>query len=369
MIDLHTFEHLIHDFGLLPVKKSTLTFMQIAGYPHYEKVCSNILKFYLEPKQEHGLDDLLLRAFMICLKVPYEGAITDATVETEVKTERGGRLDLLIKTSDFVIGIENKIWAWLHNDLFDYASLVASRAKSVDGAKPYNAVLTLRPLASRELDGAKEAGFCNITYEQIILEARNLLSQYATRANSKFLTYFTDFMQTIESLSGPKPDPTRTAFFIEHGSQIEELAHAYWIFRDGKIPALLSLVDPLPPGVCKQWIWQKTTLVHDINGLGDHAGKRISVDTHYEPAGWNIVIFSRMHQGGKVTADCVTYLNGILPLLPANVYQDFHLDAKGSQAARIFSAKTTESEIARTLNPLLRELVMKIGHPASCVRE
>lgn len=343
--------------------------MQVAGYPHYENVCSNILRFYLDPTQEHGLADLLLRAFMTCLEIPYEGAIIDATVEREVQTEHGGRLDLLIRTADFVIGIENKIWAWLHNDLSDYANLVASRAKTTEGAKAYHAVLTLRPLVSGDLMRVRKAGFSNVTYEQIILEARNLLGHYASGANAKFLTYFTDFMQTIESLSGSKTDTARTSFFVKHGKQIEELAHGYWIFRDGKIPALLSLVDPFPKEVCKQWIWQKTTLVHDINGLGDHAGKKISVDTHYETTGWNIVIFSRMHQGGKVTADCIAYLNEILPMLSPDVDQDFHLNAEASQATRIFPAETTEPEIATVLNPLLRDLVIKMGHPALSAHE
>lgn len=362
--DLLTFERLIHDFGSLPVKKATRTFMQVAGYPHYENVCSNILAFYLDPREEHGLADLVLRAFMTCLEITREGPIIDADIQREVMTEQGGRLDLLIRTDDFVIGIENKIWAWLHNDLSDYANLVASRAKTTEGAKPYHAVLTLLPLASVDLAHARNAGFCNITYEQIILEARNLLGHYASAANAKFLTYFTDFMQTIESLKGSKTDAVRTAFFVKHGKQIEELANTYWTFRNGKIPVLMGLVEPLPKEVCKQWVYQKTTLVHSINGLGEHADKTMSVDTRYDTTEWNIVIFSRTAQGGHKTTDCIAYLNEILPLLSPNVYQDFHLNVDASQATRIFPAETTELEIARILNPLLRDLVTKMGHPA-----
>ncbi len=51
-------------FRALPETKRSRTFMEVSGYPHYENVCSNILRFYLDPTAEHGLSDLLLSAFL-----------------------------------------------------------------------------------------------------------------------------------------------------------------------------------------------------------------------------------------------------------------------------------------------------------------
>ena len=51
-------------FRALPETKRSRTFMEVSGYPHYENVCSNILRFYLDPAAEHGLSDLLLSAFL-----------------------------------------------------------------------------------------------------------------------------------------------------------------------------------------------------------------------------------------------------------------------------------------------------------------
>ena len=48
---------LLIDFKSIPQYKRTKTFMEISGYPHYENVCSNILSFYLNPANEHGLKD------------------------------------------------------------------------------------------------------------------------------------------------------------------------------------------------------------------------------------------------------------------------------------------------------------------------
>jgi hypothetical protein len=54
---------LLDEFSKLPDRvKRRPTLMEIAGYPHYENVCSNILAFYLDPEEPHGLGTLVLDA-------------------------------------------------------------------------------------------------------------------------------------------------------------------------------------------------------------------------------------------------------------------------------------------------------------------
>ena len=45
---------LLVDFQRIPKRKRNRTFMEISGYPHYENVCNNILKFNINPKNEHN---------------------------------------------------------------------------------------------------------------------------------------------------------------------------------------------------------------------------------------------------------------------------------------------------------------------------
>ena len=47
------FVSLLDEFRKLPpgITRSP-TFMEVAGYPHYENVCSNILAFFLDPKNQ-----------------------------------------------------------------------------------------------------------------------------------------------------------------------------------------------------------------------------------------------------------------------------------------------------------------------------
>lgn len=100
------------------------TFMEISGYPHYENVCSNILVFFFDPSEPHGLGTLFLDALASigCIKEPDWSTGADIQVDREVVTSSGNRIDLLIKSHSHAILIENKIFAGTdYNPLGDYA--------------------------------------------------------------------------------------------------------------------------------------------------------------------------------------------------------------------------------------------------------
>lgn len=68
--NLANYKDLLTEFKRLPPSPREFTFMQVAGYPHYENVCSNILAFYLDPQEEHGLGDLVLRSAPLSTGTP-----------------------------------------------------------------------------------------------------------------------------------------------------------------------------------------------------------------------------------------------------------------------------------------------------------
>jgi len=60
--ELLEFKRILNEFKAVKFvgKTSTKTFMQVTGYPHFENVCSNILAFFFNPKEEHNLNDLFI---------------------------------------------------------------------------------------------------------------------------------------------------------------------------------------------------------------------------------------------------------------------------------------------------------------------
>jgi len=93
--------------------------MEIAGFPHYENVCSNILKYFIDPQKEHGLTNLVLNSVLECINenIELSSECESVSVMREVVTKNSKRLDLLVISNNYVIGIENKIYHILNNDL------------------------------------------------------------------------------------------------------------------------------------------------------------------------------------------------------------------------------------------------------------
>ena len=113
---------LLDEFRKVPRRvERPQTFMEIAGYPHYENVCSTFLAFFLKPEGPHGLGSLFLDALMdsVGMADGEEGLGGNVTVEREVGTKKGNRLDILIMPDPHAVLIENKIFAAVANPFED----------------------------------------------------------------------------------------------------------------------------------------------------------------------------------------------------------------------------------------------------------
>lgn len=117
--------------------------IDIAGYPSWENVNSNLLAFYFDKTEEHGFGTLFLDSLLDL--IPENQMISnenDFNVAREVYTNNGNRIDIVISqkngieisdenaNSDWAIIIENKINHHLSgNDLEDYWKSIESSNK------------------------------------------------------------------------------------------------------------------------------------------------------------------------------------------------------------------------------------------------
>jgi hypothetical protein len=132
------YEALLDDIGKLSGRaERSQTFMEIAGYPHYENVCSNILAFFLDPEESHGLGTLMLDALASVggIAEPDEGIGGRVSIEREVTTEEGNRIDLLIESDDHAVLIENKIFASIGNPFDDYTAFLTTEKEKKERAQ------------------------------------------------------------------------------------------------------------------------------------------------------------------------------------------------------------------------------------------
>lgn len=115
------------DMPVVPDQKSRPNVFSLSGFPDRETVSSNILAFFLDPKNGHGLGDLVLAALLSEIgmqandpKMFDEVDTSSCTVSTEHVTAEGNRIDILVEFEDTAIVIENKVNAKLYNPLDDY---------------------------------------------------------------------------------------------------------------------------------------------------------------------------------------------------------------------------------------------------------
>ena len=286
---------LLQEFESLPSPEKSESIFDIAGYPHYENVASNILSFYLNPNNEHGLGNLLLSS-LLNLSGGNESRQDVVQISREVSTKKGGRLDIVIETDSQVIGIENKIYHHLNNDLADYSDSID------EWARPKQLCAIKIVLSTRK--EVEISGFVCVTYDNFLQKIRDRLGEYISTSSQKWLLYLIDFINTIEKLSGKNMDIDKNdIFFIENDERIIELINErnkFFAKLNGKVLELKEMTQQ-PDGCEKQWIYARSVLVHDFN----LSGRAIAFDLEATPKGWVLKLFGR-------DVDSKSYLSELL---------------------------------------------------------
>lgn len=289
------------EFGKLSARVARpQTFMEIAGYPHYENVCSNFLAFFLDPEGPHGMGSLFLDALWDALNGAESGEAFrgNVTVEREVSTSAGNRIDILIRSDSYAVLIENKVFAAVANPFEDYATYL-NTLKDEDGVayeNKYKILLTLNPSG----EGANW-GFTNLRHSDLASAVRSSLGHYVSGADSRYLTLMLDLLNTLEHLGkGTGMTPRTNQDFIkllaERTGDVEMLLaglREFWSEARGKVRELGTLIDVESQQNVQQYNWRSNvSLMAVLQHYIEVDGKPyIGVDTVIYPRGWEIQIY------------------------------------------------------------------------------
>jgi hypothetical protein len=301
---MNEYLNLLLDFQTLTREAKAKTFMEISGQAHYENVASNILAFYFDPQEEHGLKNLLITAFLEM--AGHQGIdLTEVdSIQREYPAETGKRIDLVIVGSDFVIGIENKIYHWEANDFENYGRVID--ALSTHKSVTVKAVLGLHADARRP---ALPGDFKRFSYEQFWNYVRKNLGLYLPNANPKWVTYLIDFMETTSRLAGEsQPNKEFVDFFLKHHSAIEQLVaerqslinrlHSYNFAMEANLKSDLEKQEC----VLKVWVSQRSVFVVDFRIHGNH----VAIDLAHTLIDWQLTIFGRDQKSAEFVRFLVT---------------------------------------------------------------
>lgn len=174
---------------------ATPTFLEIAGLSHRELVLQRYLEFFLSPNTDHGLDGLLANSLV---QVAEQDPAAEARVEevlTEVSTDSGLRLDIVLLEEHRTVKVELKIDAALYNDLQAYAQF--SKPEWPTDAEELRIVLA----PGRGRDWQLPHGFRIVTFGAFTARLRANLGSYITSSlDTRYLTYLLDLILTMERL-------------------------------------------------------------------------------------------------------------------------------------------------------------------------
>ncbi len=281
---------LLEDFAKLPAHvERPPTFMEIARYPHYENVCSNLLAFFLDPTGPHGLGILVLDALTLA------GSITAADerfggrviVGREVTTDAGNRIDILIESESRVVLVENKIFAPVTNPFPDYA---AHLDRVAGGRAKHKVLLTLAPTRQ-----GREWGFDNLTHDRLIGQVRSALGHHISTADSRYVTLLVDFMNTLENLKrGTRMDKRFIDLLVDRENDVENFLSGLESLKEEMREKVKELAGRISvekhSNVTQLKPWQDPMgryddLPHDIRVSEDLV---VQVDTSIFPKGWEI---------------------------------------------------------------------------------
>lgn len=243
-MDIQSLEKFLNNNVIPKIKKRPKTFLGIAKQPHYENVMSNIYAFYFNVEEVHGMKDLFINSLLELItekpigKEKTVNEIADFEIDTEVSTNKNGRIDLLLSNQDYAIIIENKVYHKLNNNLEDYWQSV----KVTDDIETnkIGVVLSLNKLI------VTHPHFINITHSELLKRVVQNLGSYLMDAKDKYVIHLKDFYQNSINLSKSEMDSKELKFYFDNHTKINDIKNFLFAVREhiyNQIDDVISKVD------------------------------------------------------------------------------------------------------------------------------
>jgi hypothetical protein len=256
-------DQLLIEFVALPKTVKQPTYLEICKYPRrrFEEICSRLLCFYLAPNKEHRFGELFLRSLFKLLSPEKEFHFRSDKIHViSEENAEGKRLDILVYSDTFVIGIENKITAGLYNTLEAYKN----RIQLYGSDNIYRVVLSLRKLSSKtDLAFIETNGFTNLTYNQYFNQIKQNLPAFEGTCNEKYLHHLNDFIETLENMTANNIlNEELSDYFFDNAERIDNLITLYNQFNNKTTSRQTERIAELKEKICeltrtdRWWAWE-----------------------------------------------------------------------------------------------------------------
>lgn len=211
-------------------------FFELAGYPHYENVVSNILRFFLDTNGAHGMKDLWLSSLLECYekkhrelfgvdKVVFSTDVLD--IQREYVCTDDKRIDILIELQKDIVIIENKIYAKAINPWGTYHSTVKKKYHSIlEEKEPVEILLSMKKEGKKS--SSNGAMFVNITYKDLLDRVQEKVGKYGDGLSYKWFVLMNEFIINLRGFTmSEQIDKEWQTFLAKNASSIQKLKNQY----------------------------------------------------------------------------------------------------------------------------------------------
>ncbi len=223
-MDIKTIETKLEKFRQLPVIEHEKTVFDIGVRGYYENPTTEVLSFFCNGEEQHGMDNLVANSFVALINKKSSRNIPNASnaviAEREVSTKNSKRIDLLLDTGSHLIAIEAKVGHVQNNPFQEYKSYVDTRAK-YEGKEAVYIVLSSRGKVD---DVAINEGWIGISFLELSDYIKSGLQQFfIDKPFNKWMLVMKDFLLHMEHLmSDSKINEEQTSFALTNLKDISK---------------------------------------------------------------------------------------------------------------------------------------------------
>lgn len=218
-MDIVQLRELINKMEALPCAElPEATLFSIGGKGYYENPTTEILAFFCDSNGAHGLDNLVINALFRALPESFD--LKDLTLitkpETEVRTSKAKRIELLLEGDDWVMVIENKIY---HQQVYPF-DIYENHIKSDDSLKSKQHIfVVLSP------NGKAPEGWLPLSYTGLLECLKDELAQtFIEQPLNKWLVLLREFILHLEGIMAKPVTPNETVdFVLDHLNEIKKV--------------------------------------------------------------------------------------------------------------------------------------------------
>jgi len=202
---------------LLPEPERNI--FDVGARGHYENPTTDLLAFFIDPDEEHGLGDCFLRALLECVGGNRLCPELTQKPQREVSTADGKhskRMDLLLYGKGWGLLLENKIYSNLDNPFDEYEKFFNDLSQEEGWERQLPVILS---------PGGKSHGnWAGLKYKHFVAVVRRGLESRKSKFANKWLVLAEEFLLHLDNLTAEfDMDDDAFDFVLKNLSQIRAL--------------------------------------------------------------------------------------------------------------------------------------------------